>query len=308
MIYTVTFNPALDKTVTIENFTLNEVNRVLSVRKDAGGKGINVSKMLYKLGEISCAMGFLGLDTGKYIENELKQEGIQTCFVRTNVETRTNLKVVDPLNKTFTDINEPGGQVLESDIRKLENSLLSMVEPGDIVVFSGRVANGMDESIVKEWGIHCKQKGARVFVDAEGNTLKLAIEARPYLIKPNLDELESISGKKLDNREAMILECEKIIKSGVSIVVLSLGGDGALFVNEQNQFYIKALDVQVKSTVGAGDSMMAAFAYGVHNNLDFEETAKLSMAVSGVKVTCEGTKMPDKELINKLLGRVNIEK
>ncbi|NLC43832.1 MAG: 1-phosphofructokinase, partial [Clostridiales bacterium] len=86
MIYTVTFNPALDKTVTIENFTLNEVNRVLSVRKDAGGKGINVSKMLNKLGEKSCAMGFLGLDTGEYIEKELKQEGIQTCFVHTDVE------------------------------------------------------------------------------------------------------------------------------------------------------------------------------------------------------------------------------
>ncbi|NLC44301.1 MAG: 1-phosphofructokinase, partial [Clostridiales bacterium] len=226
--------------------------------------------------------------------------GIQTCFVHTDVETRTNLKVVDPINNTFTDINEPGGQVIEADIRKLESNLLSRIKADDIVVFSGRVANGMDASIVKEWAIQCKQKGARVFVDAEGDTLKLAIEAEPYLIKPNLDELESITGKKLDKREAVILECNRIIECGVSVIVLSLGKEGALFFNEQKRLYIEALDVQVKSTVGAGDSMMAAFAYGVHNNLDFEETARLSIAVSGAKVTCQGTEMPDKEQVNRM--------
>ena len=308
MIYTVTFNPALDKTVTIDNFKLNEVNRVLSIKKDAGGKGINVSKMLDKLGGKSCAAGFLGLETGKYIEKELTQAGIQTCFVHTHEETRVNLKVVDPLNSTFTDINEPGGIVSQADIKSLKSKLLSMVKSDDIVVFSGKTANGMEDSVVKEWSLQCKHKGAKVFVDAEGKTLKLAVEAQPYMIKPNLEELKSICGKKLDNQEAVILECDKLIKSGISIVALSLGENGALFFYEDDRFYAKALKVEVKSTVGAGDSMMAAFAYGVQHNLGLEEKAKLSMAASAAKVTCEGTEMPDKEQVYRLLDKVCLER
>ena len=114
--------------------------------------------------------------------------------------------------------------------------------------------------------------------------------------------------RKLDNREDMISECDRLIKSGISVVVLSLGQDGAMFFNRENKLYVKALDVKVNSTVGAGDSMMAAFAYGVHHNLDFEETAKLSMAISGAKVTCEGTGMPEKEQIVHLLSKVRVEK
>lgn len=307
MIYTVTCNPALDKTVKIQNFNVDKVNRVLSIRKDAGGKGINVSRMLHKLGEQTCAMGFLGLDTGKFIEMELKQQGIQTSFVHTHAETRTNIKIVDPINKTYTDINEPGEQIVQADMKRLKDNLLSMVQADDIVVFSGKLASGMDESIIKEWIIKCKQKGARVFVDAEKSTLKQALEAQPYLIKPNQEELESITDKKFDNREDMILECERIIENGVSVVVLSLGGEGAMFFSKENRLYAKALDVPVNSTVGAGDSMMAAFAYGVQNNLTFEETAKLSMAVSAAKVICEGTKMPDQEQIDDLLDKVQVK-
>jgi 1-phosphofructokinase len=307
MIYTVTCNPALDKTVTIQNFAVNKVNRVLSIRKDAGGKGINVSKMLNKLGEPTCAMGFLGLETGRYIEKELKLQGIQASFVHTQAETRTNLKVVDPFKKTHTDINEPGEPLSQADIKSLEDKLLSMVQADDIVVFSGKTANGMDESIIRDWIIKCKHKKARVFVDAEKSALKLALEARPNMIKPNQEELESITGKELISRQEMILECERILENGVSIVVLSLGGEGAMFFNQANRLYAKALDVPVKSTVGAGDSMMAAFAYGVHNNLTFEEAARLSMAVSAAKVTCEGTKMPERKQIDDLLEKVHIE-
>src|SRR6056297_811730 len=147
MIKTLTLNPALDKTIIVESFQLNQLNRIKKVHKDAGGKGINVSKMLMQLGQQSTAAGFLGGAAGDYIKSEVEKLGIKTDFSETAEETRTNTKMVDPINNTFTDLNESGAQITESNIEELKKELFADLKKDDILVLAGSIPAGVGDDI-----------------------------------------------------------------------------------------------------------------------------------------------------------------
>ena len=185
MIYTVTLNPALDKTVEIPSLTVDAVNRITSMRTDPGGKGINVSKVISKLGGKSIAAGILGGDTGRAILTALESMGLTTCFHFVEGETRTNMKIIDPEAHTNTDINEPGVTVSEEILGELLAELLGKVTEKDIVVISGSMPKGSPQDTYYTWTKAFREKGAKVILDADGELLKAGLKATPYLIKPN---------------------------------------------------------------------------------------------------------------------------
>ena len=308
MIYTVTLNPAIDKTVVIENFDAGSVNRVKSVREDPGGKGINVSKCLRELGETSVAAVILAGQTGERLKSMIENAGVSVLAVWAEGENRTNLKIIDPIKKENTDINEPGPVVTEELLDQLKLTVGRRVLPGDIVILSGSLPAGVDKGLYGAWTTYFRGLGVCVYLDADGEAMHKGLAAIPYMIKPNDAELAALLGKTSLTEDQMIEEGKRLHNAGVEEIVISLGGDGAVFINKDGTFRAEGLKVDVKSTVGAGDSMVAAMAYGQSRKLGREAQMQLAVAMGAGSVMQSGTQPPEADLVWELAQRVKIAK
>lgn len=192
MVITVTLNPALDKTLTIENFKLGAVNRVSNIRYDIGGKGINVSKVLKNFNVDSVCTGFLGGIWESYFIEELNNRKISSKFIHINESTRTNTKVVDSVNKVYTDINEAGPSIKNKELEDFIKTFSDLCKKDDIVVLSGGVSPSVPSNIYGELIKIAKEKGAVTILDAEGELLEKGIKEKPDIIKPNIHELKNL--------------------------------------------------------------------------------------------------------------------
>ena len=308
MIYTVTLNPAIDKTVVIENFCAGTVNRIGMLREDAGGKGINVSKCLKNLGADSTASVVLAGDAGKRLEKMLGEMGIPSLAVWAEGESRTNLKIVDLAKRENTDINEPGPAVSGELLEELKTKLGERILPGDLVILSGSLPAGVDRGLYGNWTAYFRSLGARVYLDADGEPMKRGIEAVPSVIKPNDGELAALLGKEKLSQEEMVWEGRRLLETGIEEIVISMGAEGALFVSREGCYFASALPVEVKSTVGAGDSMVAAMAFGDEQKLGREEKIRLAVAMGAGSVMQSGTQPPEANLVWELAKQVSLEK
>lgn len=306
MIITVTLNPALDKTIEIDEFKIDSVNRIVSTRVDAGGKGINVSKVIKELQYKSLALGFLGGSSGSQIKNYLDDLNIDNEFLLVKGETRTNLKIIDKVNKTHTDINENGPSLGKQDITNIKEKIMQHCEEGSLVVLSGSVPNEVSTSVYGEIIKAVKSKGGKVILDAEGELLMEGIKAGPYMVKPNIDELEKAFGISINNEEEIIETAKKVLEYGVKYVVISLGSEGSIFISTDTVAKVKGIKVQVKSTVGAGDSMVAALAVATEKGYTLEEAIKLACATSTANVMTEGTQTGRLVDIDRIKNEINI--
>ena len=304
MIHTVTLNPALDKTVEIPDFTLDAVNRITAMRTDPGGKGLNVSKVIAKLGGTSTAVGILGGSTGRRIADAMDALGIPCAFTFVEGETRTNLKVIDRTRHTNTDLNEPGLTVTPALLDEMLARLTADLHPGDIVVLSGSLPKGAPVDTYATWTAACQKAGARIFLDADGEPLAHGLAAKPYLVKPNNHELSRLTGHSLETAEALLDAARGLIAQGVERVVVSMGGDGALFVGRDTAYHAEGLNVPVGSTVGAGDSMVAALAYAAEQGLSDADTVALAVATSAANVMCSGSQAAERSAVDALLPQV----
>lgn len=306
LIVTVTMNPAIDKTAQLVRFEYGNLNRITNIIIDAGGKGINVSKTIKELGGETIATGFIGGSGGSIIEKALKEKGIPTDFVIVEEETRTNLKVAEQ-NGFITELNEPGPHISQKEMNLLIEKLVYYANKDTIFVISGSIPRGVDKEIYKTIIETLKEKGSMVFLDADGELFAKSIEAKPDIIKPNRVELEEYFN--IDYRadeEELIRLGKELLEKGIKVVAISLGQMGALFLSEDSCIKCPGLKVSAHSTVGAGDAMVAAFVYGIHEGLGFRECARLSMATSAGAVTTEGTKPPTRELIDELKEKVEL--
>lgn len=304
MIYTVTLNPALDKTATVENLRLDSVNRISELRVDPGGKGINVSKVVRELGAKTVAIALLGGHTGTMLRNMLAELGIECKVLEVEGETRTNLKIKDPALKTNTDINEPGPEVTDEQLRGMLDGLVGEVGSGDIVVLSGSLPRGAAAGTYKVWVAALKKTGAKVYLDADGDKLVRGIEAKPDLIKPNEIELGAMMGRTLDADEKIVEAARELIDGGLDRVMVSMGGAGALYVARDVTIKANPVKVPVGSTVGAGDSVVAALAYAQDKGLGLEDTMRLAMATGAANVMQSGTQAAPRELVDSLIDKV----
>ena len=309
MIYTVTLNPAIDKTVMIPNFSKDTVNRIGSSRFDVGGKGINVSKCLSVLGEESTAIVFLAGNTGRQISNCIKVDPkitVQETWIPQG-ETRTNLKIIDPIQHTNTDINERGPAIDEVLLTKTFSQLISVAMPDDIVVLSGSLPLGVRPTIYRDWTRLLQNCGVRVFLDADGEALSYGVEGSPFLLKPNRAELSRLCASPMTDKADIIHAGSRLLGKGVSRVAISMGADGGLFLSQEGCFHVLAPRIEPRSTVGAGDSMVAGLAYGTSKGLSWFEQAKLSVALGSASITCNGTEPPSLETVHTILQGIRIE-
>lgn len=308
MIFTVTLNPAIDKTVVIPCFSPGKVNRIESLRVDAGGKGINVSKCLSALGTESLAATLLGGYSGERLRQMLSEQGIEILHISIDGETRTNTKIIDPVSRSNTDVNEPGPLVDAHILSKLKESISGRIKSGDIVIMSGSLPSGADASTYRDWCEYFQSRGASVIIDSDGDAMKEAIKACPCFIKPNREELSRLVGKSLSGLNEFVQAGYSLLEKGIGELMISLGSEGALFMNKESSYYAQAPSVEVKSTVGAGDAMVAAVAYGMEKGLTTKEKIRLAVAMGSASVMCEGTQAPVPETAYKLAQQIEIQR
>lgn len=306
MILTVTLNPAVDKTIKISNLKLGEVNRIDFFRLDAGGKGINVSKTIKQLGGKSIALGFIGGYNGEFIKKHLDKFEIENDFIKIPEETRLNTKIVDTVNNTYTDVNENGPEITSEELRKIKEKIISYMKEENLLVLSGSLPKGIPEDFYKELILEANKRSCKVILDAEGKKFTEAIKAAPYLIKPNIHELEKAFEVNIEDEKKLIEISKQILEYGVKYVVVSRGHEGSVMISKDKIIKAKGIKVKVGSTVGAGDSMVGALALSIEQGRSMEEALKLAAATGTANVTTEGTQSPEMSLINKYLEQIEL--
>lgn len=307
MIYTVTLNPALDKTVEIPAFTVDGINRIVSIRMDPGGTGINVSKVVAALGSTSRALGILGGSTGQSVLSGLAELNMVCDFLPLpgGGSTRVNLKVLDPVNHTSTEIIDPGAPVEPATLNSLLEHLLKLLHRDDIVVLAGSLPVGTPADTYRIWCEACAGQGARVILDSDGPAMAQGILARPYLIKPNSEELSRLVGRELDSREELAAAARELVETGIGQVVVTMGSRGMLYVSAERTIFVHGLRVPVKDSIGAGDAVVAAMAVAAERALALEDALRLAAAAGAASVMCTGTQAAALEDIERLMEQVS---
>lgn len=305
MIITVTMNPAIDKTIDVDQFEVGGLNRIQRSVLDVGGKGINVSKTINAIGGSSIATGFVGGSTGHMIQTTLQELGIITDFVQVDGETRTNTKVFSN-NYPVTELNEQGAEITPNQLDQLLQKLDDYANMDALFVLAGSIPKGVPADIYSTITKRVRQQGARVLLDADGALFKASLGAKPDIIKPNREELAEFAGKKTLTRDELIDIAKGFLADGISTVVISMGKDGALFVTDERVLQCDGLKVQAHSTVGAGDAMVAGLSYSSDRLFPLDKMVTLSVATSAGAVTTVGTKPPSLELVQTLQKQVVI--
>jgi 1-phosphofructokinase len=308
MVITVTLNPAMDKTLNVDNFRAGMVNRASSLRYDIGGKGINVSKVLKNLGIDSVSTGFLGGIWEKAFKEELEEREISFDFVHLNGNTRTNTKIVDNINKVFTDVNEPGPEISGQELDRLTDKFSELCNKGDIIVLSGGVSSSVPKDIYRILTETAKKKGAFVILDADGELLSEGLKGLPHAIKPNEHEIAKLLGVDSNDRAELVKGALKLRDKGIGRLMISLGSKGAIYIEGEEVYFAEALKVKVKGTVGAGDSMVAGLIYSIINKLNAADTLKFATACGAASVELDGTEACTLGQVKSLFDKVNVMK
>lgn len=305
-VVTVTLNPAIDQTLSIPGFAAGQVNRVAASRSDAGGKGVNVACVLADLGLPVVATGFLGSDNTILFETLFERKRIDDRFVRIPGCTRVGLKIVDDEAHQTTDINFPGLKPTADAVRELLDQIASLVLPGGWFVLSGSIPAGAPDDLYATLIDTIHEKGGRVVLDTSGRALREALASVPEVMKPNVDELSELSGRTLGTAAETHAAAESLLDRGVERVVVSMGAEGALFVERGKALLARPPKVPVLSTVGAGDAMVAGIVYATIRGLLLEDVARTATASGAWAVTKIGAGI-DREGHRKLMEQVEIE-
>lgn len=308
MILTVTLNAAIDKRYVVENFKTGEVNRVKECAYTPGGKGLNVSKPAAIAGAKVVATGFVGGHAGNYIEDALKPFGIESAFYHMEQESRSCINIWDSMQKVQTEFLEPGFAVTERDFEGFVEQFRKLVQEADVVTMSGSVPKGLDGSAYQKLVAVVKEAGKKVILDTSGALLTAGIEAKPTMIKPNIDEIRMLTGSSCDNLDEIIDAAVKVQQSGVEIVAVSLGGDGSIVACEDGVYRAIVPKIDTVNTVGCGDSMIAGFALGLSEGLTVTETLKKASAISAAAALREETGFFVVEDMENILSKVEIKK
>ncbi len=278
MILCVNPNAAIDKTAVIPQFHLGQIHRPEMIKMLPGGKGCNVARALKQLGEEPMVAGWVGGSAGQFIENGLHQEGIQTEFVYTDFESRTCLSILDSSNQVMTEIYEKGDAVPPEKIGEMLARFGEIVGEYTAVTLSGSLPPGVPHDFYAQL-IHLAHKaGVPAFLDSSKEALLQGVAAKPFLIKPNESEVTILAGRELKTVADFAAAAAAISTHYETIVVLSLGKDGALAAQGQAVIHVQNPPVQAQSAVGSGDSMLAGLAYGFGHGCQLAEAVKYGVA------------------------------
>ncbi|WP_147804413.1 1-phosphofructokinase [Alkalicoccus halolimnae] len=300
MIYTVTLNPSIDYLVRVDNFKLGETNRAVDQYIVPGGKGINVSKVLDSFGIPTKLFGFTAGFTGTFIETELRQQGLDTAFVPVKGTTRINVKLK---TESETEVNGMSPDISEADVESLQQQIASLAS-GDTLVLSGSLPGTLPPDAYYKLAAEAKANGVRTVVDTSGEPLRLALQAEPFLIKPNIAELEGLYNERAETIEEVIMLAEKAVQDGAENVLVSRGGQPALLVTADAVLTATIPNGTVKNSVGAGDSMVAGFLYSYEQHQDIEKALQYSTAFGSA--TAFSQNFVTRESMEQLLPEIQV--
>ncbi len=289
MVVTLTLNPAIDRTIKVPLLNQRDVTRVTSTRRDAAGKGINVSKVIASLQGDTVCTGFLAGDNGVFIQNQLDQLSIRTDFVQVSGETRENIKIQETDTNKVLEINELGPTISPSELQEITTKLDNLLQEGDVLVISGSMPKGINQDYYKTLLERYNAKGVTTLLDTSLHLLTRGIEGKPSIIKPNLYELEKLTGKTLSSNNDIIDEAKKLLQKGIKEVIVSMGKDGVLYISNNKVYKVTVPSVQVESTVGAGDSFVAGYSYALDNNFKLTKALRYAASVATASCKTEGT-------------------
>lgn len=305
MITAVCMNPAFDKTVVVDALQPGRVNRVSRGRVDASGKGVNVAIVAQRLGLEARCIGCAGEDGAERFRSMLDAQQVEHCFLTVPGTLRTNLKVVHADGSGVTELNEPGAPVGRDQLEAFFSLAEHAAKDSEMLVVNGSLPPECPE------GTYCElmlRAGIPCILDVAGRELLLGLKARPFLIKPNIHELEATLGVALHSMTEIIDAAHKLMTQGAQNVLVSMGGDGALLVTAKQAYYAPVVPVKVGSTVGAGDSMVGGFLKGLAvSGGNLKEAFRWSVAAATAAVMTEGTQLVMPDDVTLLIEQVVIQ-
>jgi len=308
MILTITLNASIDKRYVVAAAREGEVNRVIECAYTPGGKGLNVASAAALAGAKVMAAGLVGGYAGKYIEAELDKRGINNRFYHLDKESRSCVNIWDKEKGIQTEYLEPGFEVTQAEFETFMEQLNPLVDQADVITVSGSIPGGLDGTAYKRIIYMVKAKNKKVILDTSGELLCQGIEAKPTLIKPNIDEIKMLTGTNCDTKEELIAAAIRLYQSGVAIVVISLGAKGSVVVCGEGIYQARVPVIKAVNTVGCGDAMVAGLAAGLERQYDMVKTIKFASAISAASALREETGFFVKEDMESLLAKIKIIK
>ena len=308
MILTVTLNPSVDIKYTLDYFSIDEVNRVDQVIKTAGGKGLNVSRVLKQLDADVGATGFLGGELGEFIRSELKKECIVDLFVPISGKTRNCIAVIH--EGMQTEILESGPVIQDEEIEHFLSNFIKILPQVDLVTISGSLPKGVPTNFYQRIIELCSQHEKLVLLDTNEKLLDASLKgrAKPYLIKPNREELAGFLGREINSQEDLMVALEDQAFQDIEWVVVSLGSKGAMIKHQESIYNVQIPKVEAVNPVGSGDSVIAGFASGLSRKLEKTTLMRYGIAMGILNAMEEKTGYINPANIDWCMEQIKIEK
>ncbi len=308
MITVLSLSPAVDKIYVIDDFCAGELYRVNNCIQSAGGKGINVTRVSRMLKAEVAVLGFKAGSTGQWLEDNILRAGAKSYLIEVEGQSRTNNNIIDKVNNKETEILEEGPTISDYSWQMFLEGFRKNIKASKVLVCSGGLPKGLGTETYKRLIEEANKLGIKTILDASGEVLRQGIEAKPYLIKPNLRELSTYFQTNFTTETEILNACMEIIKKGVKVVVTSLGADGALLVSENVAYKAYPVNVNVINTIGSGDSMVAGISTGIAEGQEFLDCFRLGVACASSNTEFIEIGLISNDRVEQLKKEIIIEK
>jgi len=305
MIYTITLNPALDRDIWIKKFLLDDSNRIQKEQRYAAGKGIDVSRVLTAFGIKTMALGFVGGFEGEEIVGRLINEGISCDFTKVSGETRTNIIINDIEKESQTIFSARGPEIKPNEVTRIIQQVKRLEDP-EIIVISGSLPPGVHPEVYSKIIEVVKSRGSKVILDTDGAALQAGIRMFPDVIKPNVHELSRLVGLELKDIHEIVSTAQTICNKGTGVVLVSLGARGILLVGKKERYLAVPPKVEVINTIGAGDSSIAGFIFGITTGKTIQESLVCAVAAGTATTLRSGPALCTKDDFLELMPQVKL--
>lgn len=304
MILTITLNPAVDNAWFLDRLRVNDANRAIRVDRDAGGKGINLSRVVAELGGDTVATGFLGGGSGMFIGQVLDEQGVKQDFVQTVEETRVNFSVEDESKLPPTTFNAPGPLISSSEWELLVSKVRELSAKASWVAMAGSLPRGVSSDAYAVLGEIAQANGAKLMLDADGEVLAKALVRKPHFMKPNEQEASRLLGRTVETTSEAIEAAKDLLRllDSDGFVIVSRGGKGAILASSEGVWVGRSPEVEVKSTMGSGDSLVAGTLWALEAGYSLQDAFRWGMASGAATASTDGTKIARRETIHRLFG------
>jgi 6-phosphofructokinase 2 len=306
MILTLTLNPAADKTLLVTDLTLGALNRARASQIDPGGKGINVSRVVHRLGHPTIAFGFLAGNLGALVARALDDEGVAHRFVWVAGETRLDAIAVDEASGKTTRIYDRGPEIGDASLRALLDDVRRWLPSCRVLVAAGSLPPGVPHDVHAALLAEARRLGVQTILDADGETLRRGLAGRPSLIKPNVEEAEALLRRRLPDLPAMAAAARELLSLGVGAAIVSMGSRGSICATPDGVLHAVSPPVERRSTVGSGDSLVAGMAIALAIGAPIADGLRLGTAAGAATAMTPGTQLGAREDVEQLLPRVDI--